>query len=59
MFRQHPLAERVDLAERDSLETARALQAKVEAADARKKGKDAELHANTPLQGAPAAHRAA
>ena len=48
----------VELAERDSLEAIGALQAKVEAADASEKGKDAELaHENHPTKGAPAARK--
>jgi hypothetical protein len=41
MLSQHTLAERVDLAERDGLEPARALKAQVEPADAGEEGKDA------------------
>jgi hypothetical protein len=38
MFRKDALCERLDLAERDGLEPARALKPKVEAADSREKG---------------------
>jgi hypothetical protein len=42
MFRQHALAEWIDLAERDGLEPARALQAKVKPANASEQGEDAQ-----------------
>lgn len=51
MFRQHPLAEWVNLTERDRLESARALQAKVETADSSEQGQDAQFaHPNPRTQ---------
>jgi hypothetical protein len=50
MLRQHAPAERVNLAERDSLKSARALQSKIEAADAREQREDAQLaHSANPV----------
>jgi hypothetical protein len=53
MLSQHAPAERIDLAERDRLEPARALQPEVEAANTRKKGQNGFhiSHADTPNEG--------
>jgi hypothetical protein len=54
---EHASAERIDLAERDGLETARPLQTKVEAADSGKEAKHAKHHANPRVRFSAASRR--